>query len=275
MEEILMNLNLAGKVAIVTGSARGIGRATALTLATEGAIMVIDDIDLEAARLVEAEIKAAGHQAVAIRADVTKPEEVKHLVQQTLDMFGRINILVNNAGIWYIDGRSVEHRLFINATEDYWMGELGITLLGVLNCSRAVLETMLQQKSGSIVNIVSDAARAPRGGRTTAYGAGKGGIIAFTKNLAFEVGASGIRVNCISPGLIKTSQRAGAIESGEETREEVLKFWEDAQAMMSRAPIPRIGDPQDIANVVTFLVSDAASYVTGQTLSVNGGTFMA
>jgi NAD(P)-dependent dehydrogenase (short-subunit alcohol dehydrogenase family) len=272
---MIMDLTLAGKTAIVTGSARGIGRATAHTLAAEGVSVVIDDIDLEAARLVEAEIKAAGCQAVAVRADVTKPEEIKSLVQQALDTFGRIDILVNNAGIWYVDGRPIEHRLFINATEDYWMGELGTTLLGVLNCSRAVLETMLEQKSGSIVNIASDAARAPRGNRTTAYGAGKGGIIAFTRNLAMELGHSGIRVNCVSPGLIRTSQRAGAIESGEETREEVLKFWEDAQAMMARAPIPRIGDPQDIANAVTFLVSDAASYITGQTLSVNGGTFMA
>lgn len=269
-----MELNLAGKVAIVTGAGRGIGRATALTLGREGAKVIIDDIDLEAARLVEAAARASGAQAVAIKADVTRLDEVKQMVRETLERFGRIDILVNNAGIWYIDGLPVAHRLFEQSTEDYWQGELGVTLFGVLNCSMAVLETMLGQQSGSIINIASDAARAPRGGRTTVYGAGKGGIIAFTKNLAYELGPSGIRVNCISPGLIRTSQRAEAIESGAETRSEVLKFWQDAQALIDRAPLGRIGAPQDIANVVAFLASDASSFITGQTLSVNGGTFM-
>ena len=269
-----MNLNLEGKVAIVTGAARGIGRAIAHTLSKEGANVVIDDIDLEAAKLVEDQAKALGVQAIAIKADVTKVDEVRQMVKETLDKFGRIDILVNNAGILYIKGKPVALKLFADSTEDDWPGFINVTLYGVLNCSKAVLETMLSQKSGNIINIASYAGRAPRGMRTTIYGAGKGGIIAFTKNLAYELGPSGIRVNCVSPGSIRTS-RIDAIESGAETHPELLKFWEDIQAAIKRMPLGRIGIPQEVANVVVFLASDASSYITGQTLSVNAGLFMA
>jgi len=269
-----MDYNLKGKIAIVTGAARGIGRGIALTLSREGANVVIDDIDLDAAKLVEEAARKLGTQSIAIKADVTKPDEVRQMVKETLERFGRIDILVNNAGIWYIDGEPVGHKLFKDSAEYDWSGELGVTLYGVLNCSKAVLETMLSQKSGSIINIASDAARAPRGSRTTVYGAGKGGIISFSRNLAYELGPSGIRVNCVSPGLIKTS-RGEAIESGMVNNPEILKFWQEATASVERMPLHRIGVPQDIANVVAFFASDISSYVTGQTLSVNAGLYMA
>jgi NAD(P)-dependent dehydrogenase (short-subunit alcohol dehydrogenase family) len=269
-----MNLNLEGKVVIVTGAARGIGRATALTFCREGARVVIDDIDLEAAKLAEEEARASGAQAVAIRADVTKPDEVRQMVRETLNRFGRIDILVNNAGIWYVNGQPVEHRLFEQSTEDYWRGELAITLYGVLNCTKAVLETMLGQKSGSIINIASDAAQGPQRPRITIYGAGKGGIMAFSKNLAYELGPSGIRVNCIAPGLIKTS-RAQLMESGAETSPEAVKFWQNNLTAVEQMPLRRMGMPQEIANAVVFVASDAGSYITGQTITVNGGHFMA
>jgi NAD(P)-dependent dehydrogenase (short-subunit alcohol dehydrogenase family) len=268
-----MNLNLEGKVAIVTGAARGIGKASVLTLGREGTRVVIDDIDLEAAKLVEAEARASGIQAVAIRADVTRPDEVKQMVKETLDRFGRIDILVNNAGIWYVKGQPVAHVLFEQSTEDYWRGELAITLYGVLNCTKAVLETMLGQKSGSIINMASDAARGPQIDRITLYGAGKGGIIAFSKNLAYELGPSGIRVNCIAPGTVRTS-RMEAAEAGIKAHPEAEKFLEDRKASLERTPLRRFGMPQEIANLVVFLASDASSYITGQTISINGGRFM-
>jgi len=270
-----MDLNLKNKVAIVTGAACGIGRAAALKLASEGAFVIIDDIDLETARMVETEIRISGGYAVALQADVTRLDEINLLVGKVLNLFGRIDILVNNAGIWYINGQNIEHRSFEKADEDYWNGEIGITLFGVLNCCKAVLDTMLKQKSGSIINIASDSALSPRGSKTTVYGAGKGSIITFTRNLAFELGPQGIRVNCISPGLIKTSQRAEAILSGKEKRSGVLDFWKDAQALIDLSPVRRIGVPLEIANVVAFLASeDVSGYITGQTISVNGGTFM-
>jgi NAD(P)-dependent dehydrogenase (short-subunit alcohol dehydrogenase family) len=154
-------------------------------------------------------------------------------------------------------------------------------LFGVLNCSKAVLETMLKQKSGNIINISSAAARGPQTVGITIYGAGKGGIEAFTRNLAYELGPSGIRVNCIAPMAIKTRDFE-AVEAGPETRTEVLKFWEErtplsivpARPVPSEAPLGRMGVPQDVASLVAFLASDVSSYITGQTISVNGGRFM-
>lgn len=269
-----MDLNLQGKVVIVTGAARGIGRATALTFCREGAYVVIDDIDLQTAKLVAEEASTLGGRAIAIRADVTKLDEVKRMVSKTLESFGGIDILINNAGIWYIDGQPVGHQLFDKSTVDYWNGELNITLFGVLNCTKTVLDIMQRQKGGSIINIASDAAQGPQRPRITVYGAGKGGILAFTKNLAYEVGPSGIRVNCIAPGLIKTS-RAQIMESGSNISPEAASFWQNNLAQVGQLPLGRMGMPQEIANVVVFVASDVGSYITGQTITVNGGHFMA
>lgn len=267
-----MNLNLEGKVAIVTGAARGIGRAIALTFAREGVNVAIGDIDLRAAKLVDEEAKALGAKTIAVMADVTKPSEVKGMVKGTLNKFGRLDILVNNAGILYREGEPTVRKLFQDSTEADWPGELNVTLYGVLNCSRAAIEPMLNQKSGCIINIASDAGRSA-GPRSTVYGAGKGGIIAFSKSLAYELGPFGIRVNCVSPGVIRTT-RAEAIASGDKTSPEAVKYFEEVEALLKQVPLGRIGIPQEIANAVVFLASDASSYITGQTLSVNGGNIM-
>jgi NAD(P)-dependent dehydrogenase (short-subunit alcohol dehydrogenase family) len=243
-------------------------------LGREGAKVVIDDIDLEAAKLVEEQARQEGIEAMAVLADVTKFDEVQQLAKTTLDRFGRIDILVNNAGILYgKDNVPGIHTIFKDSTEEGWYGELGITLFGVLNCTKAVLDTMLQQESGSIVNIVSDAARGPQIDRITIYGAGKGGIIAFAKNLAFELGPHGIRVNCISPGTVRTT-RMEAADAGMKAHPEAEKFLQARKASLEITPLRRIGTPQEIANVVAFLASDVSSFITGQTLSVNGGRFM-
>jgi NAD(P)-dependent dehydrogenase (short-subunit alcohol dehydrogenase family) len=269
-----MDLNLAGKVAIVTGSGRGIGRATALTLGREGASVVIDDIDLEAAQRVEAEAAESGIRAMAFKADVTELPEVQQMVEKTLDRFGRIDILVNNVGILYIKGVPVIHKLFADYEPEDWPPYMGITLYGVLNCCKSVLGTMQRHRAGNIINIASDAARGPQREQITIYGAGKGAIIAFTRNLSYELGPAGIRVNCVSPGAIKTT-RAAMMDTGEDTSVEAVNFWQEIETSIQQSPLRRWGDPQEVANVVAFLASDASSYVTGQTLSVNGGRFMA
>lgn len=268
-----MDLHLKDKVVIVTGAARGIGRTTALTFANEGANVVIDDIDIETAKTVEEEVKAFGVQATSIEADVTKPNEVRNMMKETFKKFGRIDVLVNNVGILYVKGKPIGRGPFVQTEEEIWKLDIDVTLYGVLNCCKAVLEYMIKQKNGSIVSLASDAARQPRNTFTSVYAAGKGGIISFTKNLAFELGPLGIRVNCVSPGTIKTS-RIEAVESGQDTRPDTVAFVKNTLELASRWPLGRLGTPQEVANAITFLASDVSSYITGQTLSVNGGFVM-
>jgi len=272
-----MNLNLEGKVVIVTGGARGIGRAIALAFAQEGSNVVIDDIDLGAANIVAKEAERLGVQAIAVRADVTKLDEVKQMVSDTLSKFGRLEILVNNAGILYTEGKPMFHKSFQECKEEGdFTGEINVSLYGTIYCTRAVLQPMLNQKRGAIINIVSDAGRTsagPHAPHAALYGAGKGGVIGFSMDLASEFGPFGIRVNCVSPGLIKTAY-AEAVESGIETSPEAVKYVQSFGARVKQIPLGRVGTPQDVANVVMFLASDASSYITGQTLSVNGGSFI-
>ena len=195
------------------------------------------------------------------------------MVQEALNLFGKIDVLVNNVGIWYVDGKPVEHKIFEYSTEDDWHGELGVTLFGVLNCSKAVLDSMIKQKSGSIINITSDAGTGPQTDMITIYSAGKGGTVSFSRNLAYELGKHDIRVNCVSPGTIQSS-RIEAIMAGDENRPEVIRFWKDREEILKRIPLPRIGMPQDVANLVAFLASDVSKYITGQNYHINGGRFM-
>lgn len=268
-----MDLKLDGKVAIVTGAARGIGQATALTFAREGAKVVVDDIDLEAAKLVETEIIQQGGQAFAFKADVTQYQDVEKLIAATLDKFDRLDILVNNAGVYYEAGKPVVHKLFQDSTEEDWQKNIGVTLYAVLNCARLAVGPMIKQKSGSIINILSNAALAPAP-RIHVYGAGKGGIHALSRHLAFELGPLGIRVNCVSPGVTRTTRIARINSGAEEERPEAVEWHKAIEELAKRAPLQKYGNPQETANVIVFLASDASSHVTGQTVCVDGGQVM-
>jgi NAD(P)-dependent dehydrogenase (short-subunit alcohol dehydrogenase family) len=205
---------------------------------------------------------------------VTQRDEVREMVKETLAKFGKLDILVNNAGVAYVgEGKMVIRKLFLESTEEDWPREINVTLYGTLNCTKAAIEPMIKQKSGNIVNIVSDAGR-NHSPHASIYGAGKGGIIALSRNLAYELGPLGIRVNCVSPGVIKTT-RIESVESGAMKDPEGIKNVRELEtAVKLTTPARRIGLPQDVANAVAFLASDVSSYIVGQTLSVNGGRLM-
>jgi len=241
------------KVSIVTGAVRGIGSAIALRLAKDGADIAVCDISLEGANRVVKDIEALGRKALAIKTDVSKSGEVKQMVETTLKAFGRIDILVNNAG-----GSAGERKsLFHESTEEVWDYVIGINLKGVLICSRAVIGQMMSQRSGKIVNIASVSGMIGHKGLAD-YSAAKAGVIGFTMALAKEVASYGINVNCVSPGPIDTPgilQRQSA-----DSHERVKKT----------TGLGRAGKPEEIANMVAFLTSDEADFITGQNIAVCG-----
>ncbi len=245
---------LGEKVAIVTGSSRGIGRAIALRLADQGANVVVNYSGSAAAAMevVEA-IQTKGRQAIAVRADVGNPEEAENLIKTTLDTFGKVDILVNNAGVTR-DG------LLMRMKEADWDAVLDTNLKGVYLCTKAVLRPMMKQRQGSIINITSVIGLTGNAGQAN-YAAAKAGIIGFTKSIAQEIGSRGITVNAIAPGFIETDMTAGL---GEEVK----------QGLMSKIPLERLGSPEDIAGAVVFLASPDARYITGQTLNIDGGMVM-
>ena len=245
---------LDDKVVIVTGAGRGIGRGIVEKLAAEGARVVVSDVDEESARDTA---EAVGGGAVGLRADVTSKESVEAMVAEVVERFGRVDVLVNNAG-W----DKVEP--FLKSNESDWERVIAINLYGTLHCCKAVLPVMVEQEYGKVVNIGSDAGRVGSSGEAV-YSAAKGGIIAFTKTLAREVARYKINVNCICPGPADTPLFA---EIGEENPK--LK-----EALQKAIPFRRLALPQDLANAVAFLASDEAEYITGQTLSVSGGLTMA
>ena len=242
-----------GKIAIVTGAGYGIGEAIALSLAKEGADVVVNDVNIESARSVADKIKAIGRRALAIKADVYKSNEVNEMVKTTLSEFGKVDILVNNAG-GSARERSSE---FKDSAEEVWDFVIGRNLKGVLNCTRAVINHMLERRSGKIVNIASVAAIKGEIGQAD-YGAAKAGIIGFSRVLAKEVGRQGINVNCISPGVIDTPAL-------QQLPKEIVDRYRNMLV------IPRLGQPQDIANMAVFLASEEADYITGQNYMVCGG----
>jgi 2-hydroxycyclohexanecarboxyl-CoA dehydrogenase len=245
---------LDDKVTIVTGAGRGIGHGIVEKLAAEGAKVVVSDVDEESARETAG---AIGGESVGLRADVTSKESVEAMVGEVMDRFGRVDVLVNNAG-W----DKVEP--FLKSNESDWERVIAINLYGTLHCCKAVLPVMVEQEYGKVVNIGSDAGRVGSSGEAV-YSAAKGGIIAFTKTLAREMARYKINVNCICPGPADTPLFA---EIGEENPK--LK-----EALQKAIPFRRLALPQDLANAVTFLASDEAGYITGQTLSVSGGLTMA
>jgi 3-oxoacyl-[acyl-carrier protein] reductase len=242
---------LNDSVAIVTGSGRGIGRAIALELAVAGAKVVVN----YAGRVDKAEetvelIREAGGECLAVQADVSQTADVDRLIKTTLDHFGKINILINNAGI-------TRDSLLLRMKEADWDAVLATNLKGVFLCTKAVSKGMLKQRSGVIVNISSVVGLSGNAGQAN-YAAAKAGIIGFSRSIAREFASRGIRVNAVAPGYISTDMTETLAEG--------------MQAEVLRAiPLGRLGKPEDVAKVVRFLVSPEASYITGQTLCVDGG----
>jgi len=246
-------MRFKGKVAIITGAASGIGLATARRLASEGAKVAIVDIASERSEKAVEEIRTKGGEAIAISADVTSPEEAERMARAVLETFRRIDILANVAGGAIADKIGP----FAQSTPQLWQRIIDLNLYGALGCSRAVIGHMIERRSGKIVNVASVAGFLGQAG-TADYAAAKGGIIAFTKSLAKEVGQYGINVNCVSPGVVGTERVLGFPQ----------EFLERTRSMTR---LGRLGRPEEIANVIVFLASDEASFVTGANFIVDGG----
>lgn len=241
-------------VAIVTGAARGLGRAIALELAAAGAKVVVNYAGShEKAQEVVQMIAAAGGEAIAVQADVSQAEDVERLLKATLDKYGKVDILVNNAGI-------ARDNLLLRMKEGDWDAVLATNLKGVFLCTKAVSKGMLKQRSGVIINISSVVGLSGNAGQAN-YAAAKAGVIGFSKSMAKELASRGIRVNAVAPGYISTDMTAILPETA---KTEIL----------AKIPLGHVGEPQDVAKAVLFLVSPAASYITGQTLCVDGGMEM-
>jgi 2-hydroxycyclohexanecarboxyl-CoA dehydrogenase len=248
-----------GRVAIVSGAARGIGRAIAMTLAARGDKVALADQREREACEVMAEIEDADGKAMAVPLDVTNSEAVRNAVQQVTDTLGPIEILVNNAG-WD------ELMPFLETDEDFWDRVIEINYKGCLRLTKAVLPGMIERRFGRIVNIASDAGRVGSSGEAV-YAGAKGGVIAFTKTIAREVARREVTANVVAPGPTDTPM-LGEITSGEQG-EKVI------DAMRRAVPMKRLAKPEEVAAAVAFLSSDDASFITGQTLSVSGGLTMA
>ena len=248
-----MDLGLKDKTAIVTGSGRGLGRQMALMMAEEGANLVVTDIDGSAAQETVEMVEAKGGRAVARTADVTVAADVEGVATAAVDAFGRIDVLVNNAG-FPRDG------LLVKMSEDDWEAVIDVCLKGAFLCTRAVIPTMIAQQSGRIINIAS---RAHHGNPGQAnYSAAKAGLIGFTGSQAREQGRFNITVNCVAPGFVETP-----------LVRDLPHFEKIKEKTIANTPIPRLGREEDIANVVLFLASERASWITGETVHVTGGRY--
>ena len=248
-------MDLKGKVAIITGARRGMGRSHAITLAKAGAKIVVADISLKDCEIVVDEIKKAGGEAMAVKCDVTKKEEVDSMVKAAVKKWEKVDILVNNAGI-------CQFKPFLELTEEEWDRTIDINLKGYFLCAQAAAKEMVKQKSGVIVNIASIAMGQVGVGFPTLahYSASKGGIVAMTETLALELAPYNIRVNAIAPGAIDTPM----VES---TKADPKTM----EATLSRIPLHRMGKSEEVSNLVLFLASDASSYMTGSTVVIDGG----
>ncbi len=245
---------LEGKVALVTGASRGIGRAIALTLAKNGADIAINFAgNIAAAEEVAKEITALGRKAILVQGSVADFEVCQAMVNKVIAELGKVDILVNNAGITR-DG------LLMRMSSEDWDAVLTTNLKGVFNCTKAVIKPMMKQRSGKIVNMASVVGETGNAGQAN-YSAAKAGVIGFTKTMAKEIASRGITVNAVAPGFIATDMTKVLPDK---VREEMAKG----------IPLGRAGEPQDVANAVLFFVSDNAAYITGQVLNVDGGMVM-
>ncbi|MBA7641689.1 3-oxoacyl-[acyl-carrier-protein] reductase FabG [subsurface metagenome] len=249
------------KLAIITGAARGFGKADALTLAREGADIAIWEINMDGAVQTAKEVRALGRKALAMKVDITNSSEINEVAQKVLDEFGKIDILVNNAGI------VSSAPTILDLTDEQWSKEIGVNLTGTFYCTRAVLKHMIEQRSGKIINISSFAAEFGRPFTSASYSASKAGVLGFTMSVARSVAKYGINVNAICPGIITT---------------EIHKAYtpEQLEALQADIPFNRggmegvHGIPEDVANTVLFLASSESDYITGTRIRVNGGSLM-
>jgi 3-oxoacyl-[acyl-carrier protein] reductase len=246
-------VRLKDKVAFITGAAQGIGREIALAFAGEGADIVVVDINLPKAVKTQADIEALGRKSLALELDVADYTRVSEAVNKILDKFGKVDILVNNAGI-------TKDGLLLRMGDAEWDAVINVNLKGTFNCTRAVSRVMVKQHSGKIINIASIIGIIGNAGQSN-YSASKAGIIALTKTTARELASRNINVNAIAPGFIQTDMTAKLPEE--------LK-----QKMLEAIPLGKFGSPVDVAKVCVFLASEEASYITGQTIVVDGGMVM-
>jgi 3-oxoacyl-[acyl-carrier protein] reductase len=248
-------MDLKGKVSLVTGAGRGIGRAICIELAKAGSDIAVNDLNKENGERVVSEVRELGRESAFFRADVSNYGEVINMVSKVLDKFRKIDILVNNAGI-------ASATLVKDMDEKEWDRVLDVNLKGVFNCCKAVLGHMVKRGSGKIINIASSAAFTGDGVISASYSASKAGILGFTKTLARELGPHGINVNAVAPSFIITDM-LNELLAGKNIKDYV-----------NLIPMGRAGRPEDVANAVVFLASDRSDWITGQTIHVNGGILM-
>jgi NAD(P)-dependent dehydrogenase (short-subunit alcohol dehydrogenase family) len=251
-------VRLQDKVAIITGAGGGQGLAASRIFAREGAKVVVAEWKQELGEAAAAELQRAGHEALFVKTDVSREEDVAAMVERTLAKFGRVDVLFNNAGIGYGAGFKLGSILETPLAD--WNGMLGVNLNGAYLCSRHVVPHMIRQRAGSIVHNASMNGLVGNPGTSDAYTAAKGGVIALTRTMAAELGKHSVRVNCVCPGPIDTPMLAPA-----------LKIPERARQYQEKTLLGRVGTPEEVANVALFLASDEASYVTGVVLPVDGG----
>ncbi|HKZ46059.1 MAG TPA: 3-oxoacyl-[acyl-carrier-protein] reductase [Thermodesulfobacteriota bacterium] len=244
---------LKDKIALVTGAAQGIGKAIALRLANSGADLAVLDMNLEKAEETAKEIEKLGRRAIALKANVASLQEAETIMDETVARLGAIHILVNNAGI-------TRDALILRMKEEEWDAVIDVNLKGTFNCTKAAVRYMSKQRYGRIVNIASIIGETGNAGQAN-YSASKAGVIALAKTIAREFAIRNITCNAVAPGFIETAMTQALPEK---MREELAK----------QIPMVRLGAPEDVAEGVLFLVSDAANYITGQVLNINGGMYM-
>ncbi len=249
----MCEVSLEGKIALVTGGARGIGREIVLLLASQGADIALCDVNLEQAEETAKEIRSSGRECLAFKTDVTDSKSVQEMVDKILDKFKKLDILINNAGI-------TRDNLILRMSEEDWDKVIAVNLKGTFVCTKIASKVMLKQRSGRIINLASIIGMMGNAGQAN-YAASKAGIIALTKSVAKELAPRGVTVNAIAPGFIKT--------------EMTTKLPDDIQKkMLSSIPLGRFGEPKDVADLVLFLSMGSSSYITGQVVQIDGGMLM-